>query len=230
MAINLRSPTTQKWVIGMTVVFGMVYGYVNFVYLPRREQAKKSAGDVQRETDLLNRGKRIAANFKTVQDDHARLMQSWDIAHDLLPTQREIEGLLKNITLEGQQRDVSFMLFKPLDPVEQPYYWENPIQIKTLSSYHDLGDFLSAVAAMDRIVNINRIRLTNHASNKRAANQTVEAEFIASIYIFKELGSPVTTAAAENIAKKGGAAKNESSDETVKPARPPAAKDKGQKT
>jgi len=204
MRINLRSPTTQKWVIVCVLAFGAVYGYFNFVYTPRSDLTKKLALEIKSETDLLNRGKRIAANYQTVQEDYGRLMQSWEIAHELLPTQREMEGLLKNITLQGQSRDVSFLLFRPLDPIEKPYYWENPIQIKTLSNYHDLGEFLSAVASLDRIVNVNNLRLTDYRPKRGVSPYTVQAEFTASIYIFKELGAPVTVASEEDAKAKPG--------------------------
>jgi type IV pilus assembly protein PilO len=196
MHVNLRSPTTQKWIIVCVLLFGATYGFYNFVYTPRRELEKKLDLDVQKEADLLARGKRIAANYQTVRDDYARLMKSWEMAHELLPTQKEMEGLLKNVTLEGQERDISFLLFKPLDPVEHPYYWENPIQVRTLSTYHKLGDFLSSIAAMDRIVNVGRLKM-NAARNVKGRNpQTVEAEFLTTIYIFKDLGVPTSTQAA----------------------------------
>jgi len=220
MQINLKNPSTQKWIILLTMAFGVCYGYGNFVYFPREESAKKMAADIKRESELLAKGKRIAANFQTVQDDYARLMQSWEIAHELLPTQKEMEGLLKNITLKGQEQDVTFLLFKPQEPVEKPYYWENPIQIKTLSKYHDLGEFLSSVAALDRIVNVNQIKFTNYKPNRGRSPMTVEAEFTASIYIFKELGAPITTQAEEEEksgTKRGGAAKKNVKKEAPKP-------------
>lgn len=192
MQLNLRSPATQKWIIALMLSTGVVYGYFNFVWTPRRELGKRMAAEIKSESDLLQRGKRIAANFQTVQDDYGRLMRSWDVAHALLPTQKEMDGLLKAITLEGQSRNVNFLLFKPLDPVEKPYYWENPIQIRTLSNYHDLGRFLAAVASMDRIVNINSLTLREYKPKRGASPFTVEADFTASIYIFKELGSPVS--------------------------------------
>jgi len=204
MQINLKSPTTQKWIILVTLAFGMVYGFVNFVYIPRGEKAKRLASEIGTETDLLMKGKRIAANYQTVQDDYERLMRSWEIAHELLPTQREMEGLLKTITLAGQKRGVTFMLFRPLDPVEKPYYWENPIQIRTLSTYHELGAFLSEVAALDRIVNINDVKLRAYNPRRKRSPETVEAEFIASIYIFKELGAPVRIESEEEKPKTPG--------------------------
>jgi type IV pilus assembly protein PilO len=192
MQLNLRSQTTQKWIIICTIAFGALYGFINFIYLPREDERKRLTLDIQKEHDLLARGKRIAANYQTVQDDYARLMESWQIAQELLPTNREMEGLLKSITLAGQQRNVNFLLFRPMDPVEKPYYWENPIQIKTLSSYHDLGRFISAVASLNRIVNINNLKFTAFRPNKGRSPYTVEADFVATIYIFKELGSPVS--------------------------------------
>ncbi|MDD5087237.1 MAG: type 4a pilus biogenesis protein PilO [bacterium] len=216
MQINLRSPATQKWIILVTLAFGMVYGFVNFVYVPRGEKAKRLTSEIRMETDLLIKGKRIAANYQTVQDDYERLMRSWEIAHELLPTQREMEGLLKTITLAGQERGVTFVLFRPMDPVENPYYWENPIQIRTLSTYHELGTFLSDVAALDRIVNVNEVKLRAYNPRRKHSPETVEAEFIASIYIFKDLGAPVRI---------------ESEEETPgAPGRPAAAKPGGRRT
>lgn len=231
MRINLRSPSTQKAVILCAVAFGAVYGYANFVYTPRREYGKKLAVDIKTESDLLAKGKRVAANFQTVEDDYARLMQTWEIAHELLPTQKEMEDLLKSITLEGQQRNVDFLLFKPLDPIEKPYYWENPIQIKTQSSYHNLGQFLSAVASLDRIVNINDLRLTAYQPNHGRSSQTVVAEFTASIYIFKDLGAPLTTdstkiAAANGKVKPAGATDQASPKAPAPKPQKPVAKNK----
>jgi Tfp pilus assembly protein PilO len=204
MQLNLRSPTTQKWIIISTLVFGVIYGYINFIYVPRDDECKRLTVAIQKEHDLLTKGKRIAANFQTVQEDYGRLMDSWHVAQDLLPSSREMGGLLKNITLAGQEWNVSFLLFKPMDPVEKPYYWENPIQIKTLSSYHDLASFMSEVASLNRIVNVNNLKLTSYKPNKGRSPHTVEADFVATIYIFKDLGSPVEVAQPDDKKATGG--------------------------
>jgi type IV pilus assembly protein PilO len=222
MQINLRSPRTQKAIILSVLAFGLVYGYVNFVYTPRSETIKRLTAEIKTESDMLAKGKRIAANFQTVQDDYTRLMQSWDIAHELLPTQKEMEGLLKSVTLAGQEHDVTFLLFKPLEPVEKSYYWENPIQIKTLSRYHDLGKFFSDVASLDRIVNVNNLKLNGFKPNRGRSPYTVEAEFTASIYIFKELGAPTTTPAEQDAKAKPGQPRPGSETAAPQPQQNPA--------
>ncbi len=208
MRLNLRKPSTQKWILSVGLAFTMLYGYVQFVYVPRQEHAQKLTDDIKTEMEMLAKGKRIAANFQTVQDDYGRLLHSWDIAHELLPTSREMEDLLRNVAMKGQQHSVDFLLFKPMEPVEQPYYWENPIQIKTLSNYHNLGRFMSDVASLDRIVNINNVKLSAFRPNRGRSPNTVEADFVATIYIFKELGSPaeIETPPEDNSKKPHGKA------------------------
>jgi type IV pilus assembly protein PilO len=197
MRMNLRDPSTQKWILGIGLVFGVLYAYANFVYVPRRDLATQLEGDIQNETQMLAKGKRIAANYQTVQEDYSRLMASWEIAQTLLPTQKEMEGLLRSVATEGQSHDVEFLLFRPQPPVEKSYYWENAIAVKTLSSYHDLGRFLSSVAALDRIVNINNLRLTAFIPNRGHSPNSVEADFVATIYVFKDIGAPVKAAAGD---------------------------------
>jgi Tfp pilus assembly protein PilO len=184
------------------MAFGGLYAYYNFVYVPRTERMSKLAYDIEKEQQLLKKGKRIAANFQTVQEDYARLMDSWEIAIKLLPTRQEMDGLLKTISEKGKKRDVNFLLFRPKDPVEKPYYWEYPIQIKTLSKYHRLGQFFTDIATLDRIVNVNNLNLTTYRPPKGTSPYTVQADFEATIYVFKELGSPVTVAEPEDKKRK----------------------------
>ena len=202
MSINLRSPSTQKALIVLFLLFGGVYAYANFVYFPRQDKAALLERNIGEEQEMLAKGKRVAANFQTVQEDYARLMESWDIAITLLPTQQEMDALLKSISEEGSRRNVNFMLFRPMDAVEQPYYWEYPIQIRTLSQFHDLGRFVSSIAGLERIVNVRNMKLTTYRPSKGRSPNTVEAEFLATIYVFKELGSPVEVTPKEED-KKG---------------------------
>ncbi len=206
MKLSLRNPKTQKWIIVTMVLFGMVYGYFNYVHAPREDLIVRMDAEIQKEQELLVKGKRIAANFQTVQEDYGRLMTSWEVARELLPTQKEMDGLLKSITLAGQKSDMEFLLFRPLEPVEMAYYWANPIQIRTRSNTHDLGTFLSRVAALDRIVNVSDMKMSAYRPNKGRSPDTVEAEFLATIYVFKELGAPTTTSAdrEEETKKKPG--------------------------
>jgi type IV pilus assembly protein PilO len=201
MSFNLRSPSTQKALIVVFLLFGGVYAYANFVYVPRQDKVTRLEKSISEEQATLAKGKRVAAHYQSVQEDYARLMESWDIAIQLLPTRQEMDALLKSISEEGSKREVNFLLFRPMDPVEQPYYWEYPIQIRTLSKYHDLGRFVSSIAGLERIVNVKNLKLSAYRPTKGRSPNTVETEFLATIYVFKELGSPVEVTPKEDDKK-----------------------------
>jgi type IV pilus assembly protein PilO len=200
--VKLRDPALQKWLILVGLAVGIIYGYSNYFYLPRKETIRQTIQELKAAQERLERGKRVAKNFRTFQANYANLLGNWEAAMELLPTEKEMEDLLKSISLAGQSSDVTFLLFKPLEPVEHPYYWENPIRVKTLSTYHSLGSFFSRVAALPRIVNISGFKMMAWSSRKERSNNTVESEFVATIYIFKPLGAPATVSTPEESPKR----------------------------
>jgi type IV pilus assembly protein PilO len=190
--MRLRDTATQKWIILVGLAIGLIYGYSNYVFRPRKDQIRETTEKLKLERERLERGKRVAKNFRSLQENYDQLLTNWGAALELLPTEKEMDDLLEKITIAGLRSEVTFLLFRPLEPVEHPYYWENPIQVKTVSTYHRLGEFFSKVAALPRIVNISKVRMGTWAPREERSSNTVEAEFVATIYIFKQLGTPAS--------------------------------------
>ena len=200
--MKLRDPAVQKWMIIGGLAIGLAYGYWNYIYQPKKMRILQMEQKLKMDCERLERGKRVARNFDSFRDNYEQLLVNWDAALELLPTEKEMDDLLKQITLAGQSSQVTFLLFRPLEPVEHPYYWENPIRVKTLSTYHRLGEFMSKIAALPRIVNISNPTMTAWAPRKGRSHNTVETEFLATIYIFKELGVSATVSKSEEETPK----------------------------
>ena len=190
MKINFRDLKTQKMVIVVALSVTLVYVYFNYIYTGRTQVIADLKTEYTEKQDLLDRGKRVAQNFQNVQEDFQHLLNVWETAQTILPTEKIMEQLLKDITLAGQKNGVTFLLFKPLSPVERDYYFEHPIQIKTSSNYHQLGRFLSKIATLERIVNINKMNLTTIRPRKnQPTRDTVQGNFEVVIYVFKEFAA-----------------------------------------
>lgn len=88
-----------------------------------------------------------------------------------LPDRTQIPSLLDNITEAGRSRGLDFELFKPGMRVNKRFYQEIPVQLTVIGTYGQLGHFVSAVAAMPRIVVFHNIHLTRvpYASKSVAA-------------------------------------------------------------
>jgi type IV pilus assembly protein PilO len=185
--LNLRDPKTQKLVVVIALALTVLYVYFNYIYANRSRTIKDLQTELVQKQNLLDRGKRVAKNFQRVQEDFQNLLEVWETARELLPVEKEMEHLLKDITLAGQKSGVTFLLFKPMNPVEHDYYFEHPIQIKTSSRYHELGQFLSKIATMKRIVNVMELKGVAIRHRKgESTRDTVQADFLVVMYVFKE--------------------------------------------
>ena len=76
-----------------------------------------------------------------------------------LPSKTEIDALLEDVTRVGLESGLEFQLFKPGKESPKEFYAEYPINLKVTGSYHQLGNFVSGVAALPRIVTIHNFAM-----------------------------------------------------------------------
>ncbi len=101
-----------------------------------------------------------AANLEPLKLQLAQMKQSFGALLRLLPNKTEIEALLVDISQSGLAAGLEFELFKPLPEQPAEFYAVQPIQIRVTGTYHEFGEFISAVAALPRIVTQHDISIT----------------------------------------------------------------------
>jgi len=109
----------------------------------------------RKETDLkqvFETKQRQAANLEPLKQQLREMKESFGALLRLLPNKTEIEGLLVDISQSGLAAGLEFELFKPGAEQLQEFYAIQPIQIRVTGTYHEFGEFISAVAALPRIV------------------------------------------------------------------------------
>jgi type IV pilus assembly protein PilO len=121
------------------------------------ENNKKKEGELKL---VFENKQRKAANLKPLRLQLEEMKQTLGDLLQLLPNKTEIEGLLVDISQAGLATGLEFDLFKP--GAEQPaeFYAIQPIQIKVTGTYHALAEYVSAVAALPRIVTQHDIAIT----------------------------------------------------------------------
>lgn len=76
-----------------------------------------------------------------------------------LPTDKEVPGLLEDITEIGRQAGLVFNLIALQPEKKEQFYVELPIRIQVKGTYHQMGEFVSGVAAIKRIVTLHNFSL-----------------------------------------------------------------------
>ena len=106
-----------------------------------------------------------AANLNALKDQMKEMEQSFGDMIRQLPNKTEVDALIVDISQEGLSAGLEFDLFKPRGDVSSEFYIETPIDITVRGNYHQLGEFVSGIAALPRIVTTHNITV-NKADDK----------------------------------------------------------------
>jgi len=77
-----------------------------------------------------------------------------------LPTEKEVPGLLEDITAIGESAGLKFELIELQPERREQFYVELPIKIQAQGNYHQMAEFVSGVAAIKRIVTLHDFTLS----------------------------------------------------------------------
>ncbi|MFH0784639.1 MAG: type 4a pilus biogenesis protein PilO [Pseudomonadota bacterium] len=122
-------------------------------------------------TDLESKKASLVQEIKTVEAKAANLAQfekeleeanaAFQEISALLPKDKEIPKLLKDISALGRSAGLDFLSFKPSPDIPKDFYSEIPIAINVRGPYHNMGFFLDMVSKLERIVSVSNIKMTS---------------------------------------------------------------------
>ncbi|MCI0516232.1 MAG: type 4a pilus biogenesis protein PilO [Woeseiaceae bacterium] len=147
-------------VIGLVfaVVLGLgVYFFIIEDKLPQLKREQQTELDLR--TTFENK-QRKAANYDAYKAQLAQMEQSFGTMLRQLPGETEIPSLIVDISQAGLAAGLQEKLFQPQAEVPKDFYAEKPIKIILSGGYHEIANFVSAVAALPRIVTLHNIIIT----------------------------------------------------------------------
>jgi type IV pilus assembly protein PilO len=210
---DLKNPTIQKTMLSVLVSGGLlgVFFFTHFLpfgYPNQQDRLNVLKADYERKSTDLARARATVADLPRFEAEYEQLHDRWQLAAELLPTDRQLGSLLRKITLAGEETGVQFLRFRPASPKTDTYYTEMPVQISVTGGYHQVGSFLAELANMRRIVTVADMRLKTNPTIAANPLATTAIELTASAYSLN------TTPAVEPVKgarKEGGSNARKSS-------------------
>ncbi|HAQ50500.1 MAG TPA: pilus assembly protein PilO [Gammaproteobacteria bacterium] len=135
----------------VTIVVLLTVGYLLLIQEKQSQLKQLEKIELQLKQQFeLKQAKASNLDEYRLQMEEIRI--SLDTMLAQLPKKNEVAGLLTDISQTGLANGLEFELFKPslAKPIE--FYAELPITMKVTGSYHQLGYFVSDIAALSRIV------------------------------------------------------------------------------
>lgn len=155
--------------IGIIFVLVAVGGTYYFVWrnkIPQLEQVQRQELDLRATFESRQR---LAANLDAYKDQLEEVERTFGAMLRQLPGETEVPSLLIDISQTGLAAGLEERLFQPMSEVTREAYSELPIKMQLVGTYHELGNFVSGVVALPRIVTLHDVVLKPEQTGDRNA-------------------------------------------------------------
>jgi type IV pilus assembly protein PilO len=154
--------------LGAVVLCFVVLATALFYFLVWNEQKPMLDQAAEQELTLRNTFKEKhskAVNLAVYQQQLADIERSFGALLRQLPGRTEVPSLLIDISQVGVGAGLEEKLFQPSGEVKKDFYAELPIKIRLTGSYHQMGEFVSGIAALPRIVTLDEMKIKTEDKN-----------------------------------------------------------------
>ncbi len=138
------------------VLAGGIYMFVIKQEMPIYERAQQDEVELRQ---TFEQKQRRAANFDEYRNQLAQIEREFGTMLRQLPGRTEVDSLLVDIAQTALSAGLEERLFQPTGEVPLDFYAELPIRLTYTGSFHEIGDFVSGVAALPRIVTLHNLRI-----------------------------------------------------------------------
>ncbi|MET0092967.1 MAG: type 4a pilus biogenesis protein PilO [Sedimenticola sp.] len=152
-------PALVKVILVLIICAGIGAGWY---YLNTEDQLKALKNVERQEVSLrkeFEEKQAKAVNLEKYKKQLEEMKQSFGAMLRQLPNKTEVADLLVDVSQTGLAAGLEFELFDPQPEVRREFYAELPIQLKVHGNYHELGEFVSGLAALPRIVTIHEVHV-----------------------------------------------------------------------
>ena len=129
-----------------------------FVWSEQKPKLDAATAEEQQLRSTFKTKHSKAVNLEIYQQQLADIERSFGALLRQLPGKTEVQSLLIDISQVGVGAGLEEKLFQPAaDENTKDFYAELPIKIRLTGSYHQMGEFVSGIAALPRIVTLHDI-------------------------------------------------------------------------
>ncbi|BHH86320.1 type IV pilus inner membrane component PilO [Desulforhopalus sp. 52FAK] len=154
------APRVKVAIIAVILLLPIVLFYFLF-YQPKADKITSLDKQTIELKKQVQEAKAKAANKEQFEKELADARVKFEEIAVLLPKDKEIPKLLKDISALGRNAGLDFLTFKPLADVPKDFYAELPVSINVRGPYHNMGFFFDQVSKLERIVSVTNIKMTS---------------------------------------------------------------------
>ncbi len=166
---------------GLAVV-GLLAAYVIGAYSPLAKRQNERRRELNIKQQELKAARKLLTQYDEFKERAAQVKLEMYRLQERIPSRPRIAALLKAVTRAATKCNIKEFQFAPQALVAREGFVEQPVRIVVTCGYHQLGMFLSQLAALPRLVNTQDLQITG--KEKADETESVTAELTLVTYVF----------------------------------------------
>ena len=146
-------------VIAFCFIVLSLVGLYMLVWNGQRETLQQHEGEELNLRNQFREKHSKAVNLDLYKQQLSDIERSFGAMLRQLPGKTEMPNLLVDISQTGLAAGLKQQLFQRLPEQNQDLYAEQPIKIRLTGSFHQMGEFVSGIAALPRIVTLHDVEV-----------------------------------------------------------------------
>lgn len=162
LKLNLKNiPLSVKIILAVLPSVLISVLVVLMLILPRNDEIKLLDAEIINQEKEIAKDQAKVARLASLKLENERLIKRLNELKFQLPEEKEVSGLLKQVSDLGIKSGLRIISWKPDHKRDHPsgIIYEIPVSVELSGSYHSLGLFFSSLTKLNRIVNISDIKL-----------------------------------------------------------------------
>jgi len=161
-------------IITLVVIFAVI--------APKNKEIKDFENRISAQENEIAKGIAKAEKLSDLILENRRLRKRLEALKAQLPEEKEVSGLLKQVSDRAIQSGLRILLWKPEQKRTHVsgVVFEIPVKVQISGNYHALGYFYSRLTGLSRVVNISEIKLGNPKPGHNVA--ILKASFTATTF------------------------------------------------
>jgi type IV pilus assembly protein PilO len=198
----LFATNRDKTMAAVTVVaLLLTYGFYDYVWTPKTEELNATQGRVDTLLVSNQRAKSELAQGKTAElrAEAERYSQDLEVMRRLVPTGNEVPALLEQVSTAARRVGLDISDVQPEPQLAGDQYDAYKYRLSVRGAYHQIGDLLTNIGSLQRIVapiNLTLTPVNGDQRKQRPRTQPVEARFEIQTYVARTVLAPAAKAVA----------------------------------
>lgn len=179
MAIGANMTKREQTLVAIAVLAGALLGaFVYFVYSPRSADLEEVGAHVDSLEAANRQASRDVAqgSLERLRNEAKEYAASLKIMRQLVPTGNEVPALLDDISTAARRVGLDLAAVEPLPVLPGEQFDTYRYKMSVIGGYHAVGQFLSNVGGLSRIVAPVSLDMKPHPPGDKSKRQTKRDE------------------------------------------------------